>query len=121
MHNPLSMIQQAWKIRLAFGPEIGFSAPGIKRYDNPCYSNRPFSFAHLSVTGNACDCRCAHCEGTLLKTMIGVTCPEAMRSVVDRLLQKGCRGILVSGAATPMGPYRWSPLWRRSVMPNRWG
>lgn len=103
MHPPLPMIQQAWEIRLAFGPEIGFSVPGVKHYDNPYYSNRPFSFAHLSVTGEACACRCAHCEGALLKTMIGTTCPEAMRRVVDRLLKKGCRGILVSGGGDSNG------------------
>ena len=110
MHTPLPMTQQAWKIRLAFGPEIGFSAPGVKHYDNPYYSNRPFSFAHLSVTGEACACRCAHCEGALLRTMIGATCPEAMRRVVDRLLKKGCRGILVSGGADSSGAVPLEPF-----------
>lgn len=110
MHNPLPMTQQAWKIRLAFGPEIEFSAPGVKHYDNPYYANRPFSFAHLSVTGKACACRCAHCEGALLKTMIGATCPEAMRRVVDRLLKKGCRGILVSGGGDSNGTVPLEPF-----------
>lgn len=98
-----AMIQQAWEARREFGPEIGFSAPGAKHYDNQYYSNRPFSFAHLSVTGEACACRCAHCEGILLQTMIGATCPEAMRRVVDKLLKKGCRGILVSGGSDSNG------------------
>ncbi|EKD34298.1 MAG: hypothetical protein ACD_75C02397G0001, partial [uncultured bacterium] len=77
-----AMIQKAWETRREFRSEIGFSVPGVKHYDNPYYSNRPFSFAHLSVTGKACACRCAHCEGALLKTMIGATCPEAMHRVV---------------------------------------
>src|SRR4030042_1258480 len=79
-----AMIQQAWETMREFGPEIVFSVPGVKHYDNPYYSNRPFSFAHLSVTGEACACRCAHCEGKLLQTMIGATCPEAMRRAVDK-------------------------------------
>jgi uncharacterized radical SAM superfamily protein len=110
MHNPLPMIQQAWKIRLAFGPEIGFSAPGVKHYDNPYYANRPFSFAHISVTGETCALRCAHCEGKLLQTMIGATCPEAMRRAVDRLLNKGCRGILVSGGGDSNGTVPLEPF-----------
>ena len=110
MPAPLSIAQQAWEIRLAFGPEIGFSAPGVKHYDNRYYSNRPSSFAHLSVTGKSCACRCAHCGGTLLQNMIGATCPEAMRRVVDKLLKNGCRGLLVSGGsdadgAVPLQPF----------------
>lgn len=105
-----AMLQQAWETRQGFGPEIGFAAPGVKHYDNPYYANQPFSFAHLSVTGEACVCRCAHCEGKLLQTMIGVTCPEAMRRVVDKLLKKGCLGILVSGGADSNGAVPLEPF-----------
>ena len=105
-----AMLQQAWETRQAFGQEIGFSVPGVKRYHSACYTNRPFSFAHLSVTGEVCACLCAHCEGALLKNMIGAANPEAMRRTVDKLLKKGCRGILVSGGsdaggAVPLQPF----------------
>lgn len=105
-----AIIQQAWETRREFRPEIWFSAPGAKHYDNQYYSNRPFSFAHLSVTGKACACRCAHCEGTLLQTMIGATCPEAMRRAVDKLVKKGCRGILVSGGGDSNGTVPLQPF-----------
>ena len=105
-----AMVQQAWEIRQGFKPEIVFSVPGAKHYDNACYSNRPFSFAHLSVTGEACACRCAHCEGALLKTMIGAASPQAMRRVVDDLLKKGCRGILVSGGSDADGEVPLQPF-----------
>ena len=105
-----AMVQQAWEIRKGFKPEISFSVPGTKHYDNACYSNRPFSFAHLSVTGEACACRCAHCEGALLKTMIGATSPQTMRRAVDNLLKKGCRGILVSGGSDANGEVPLQPF-----------
>ncbi len=105
-----AMIQQAWEARKGFKPEIGFSVPGVKHYDNHYYANRPVSFAHLSVTGEACALRCAHCEGALLKTMIGAACPEAMCRVVDRLLKKGCRGILVSGGGDSNGTVPLEPF-----------
>jgi hypothetical protein len=103
MTNLGGMVRQAWEIRTGFKPEIRFSAPGSKHYDNPYYSNHPFSFANLSITGGACACRCAHCEGALLQTMIGATNPQAMRRAVDKLLKKGCRGILVSGGSDSNG------------------
>ena len=105
-----AMIQQAWEARKGFKPEIGFSVPGVKHYDNHYYANRPVSFAYLSVTGEACALRCAHCEGALLKTMIGAACPEAMCRVVDRLLKKGCRGILVSGGGDSNGTVPLEPF-----------
>ncbi|MDP2839472.1 MAG: radical SAM protein, partial [Syntrophales bacterium] len=105
-----AMMQQAWETRQEFKPEIWFSVPGARHYDNPYYSNRPFSFANLSVTGEACACRCAHCEGALLKTMIGATSPQAMRRVVDDLLKKGCRGILVSGGSDAYGEVHLQPF-----------
>jgi lipoyl synthase len=105
-----AMIQQAWETRQEFKSEIWFSAPGAKHYDNQYYSNRPFSFANLSVTGEACACRCAHCEGALLQTMIGATSPQAMRRVVDKLLKKGCRGILVSGGGNSNGEVPLQPF-----------
>lgn len=105
-----AIIQQASETRRKWIPEIGFSVPGVKHYHNSCYANRPFSFAHLSVTGEACACRCAHCEGKLLQTMIGAACPEAMRRAVDKLLKKGCRGILVSGGGDSNGTVPLQPF-----------
>jgi len=110
MNDLRAMVQQAWEIRKEFKPEILFSVPGAKHYDNACYSNRPFSFAHLSVTGEACACRCAHCEGALLKTMIEAATPQVMHRVVDDLLKKGCRGILVSGGSDANGEVPLQPF-----------
>ncbi len=103
-------VQQAWEIRKNFKPEIGFFVPGAKHYDNAWYSNRPFSFVHLSVTGEACAGRCAHCNGALLKEMIATPSPQAMHDVVDDLLKKGCRGILVSGGSNADGEVPLRPF-----------
>lgn len=97
------MIQEAWEIRQRFKPEIWFSAPGAKHYENRYYSNHNHSFVNLSVTGEACACRCDHCNGKLLQSMVGTPTPLEMRRVVDQLLDKGCRGILVSGGANSHG------------------
>jgi lipoyl synthase len=83
--------------------QIRFSVPGAKHYDNRFYSNRPYSFAHLSITGDSCARRCAHCDGRLLKTMLGATSLEAMRGIIDKLSESRCRGILVSGGSDARG------------------
>jgi uncharacterized radical SAM superfamily protein len=78
---------------------IGFSAPGIKHYDNIFYTNDPFSFAALSVTGGRCDLGCAHCNGALLSGMYDASTNEKFIECVDKLTEKGCKGILVSGGS----------------------
>lgn len=96
-------LAKAWETRQAFEPVIWFSAPGAKHYENQYYSNHDNSFVNLSVTGETCACRCDHCDGKLLQTMIGVPTPITMRRVIDNLIDKGCRGILVSGGANAHG------------------
>lgn len=98
-----NLMQQAWEIRQNHAPRIIFSAPGAKHYQNRFFTNHRNSFVNLSVTGKTCGCRCAHCNGRLLETMIPTPTPEEMCRVVDRLTGKGCRGILVSGGADSRG------------------
>lgn len=98
-----AVLEKAWAARQAFEPEIWFSAPGAKHYENRYYSNHANSFVNLSVTGEKCACRCDHCDGKLLQTMIATPAPVTMRRVIDNLLDKGCRGILVSGGANAKG------------------
>ena len=95
--------QMAWEIRQHHDPRIWFSAPGSKHYENSNFKNRPDSFANLSITGNACACRCEHCDARILQTMFPAETPEKMCGMVDRLIERGCRGILVSGGADCRG------------------
>lgn len=98
-----TIIEEAWRIREFRAQRIYFSAPGAKHYENRYYANHRFSFVNLSVTGRACSCRCAHCGGKLLETMIPAPTPGEMRRVIDQLKKKECRGILVSGGADSRG------------------
>lgn len=95
--------QRAWEIRLHHDPKIWFSAPGSKHYESRSFKNSPHSFANVSITGNACACRCEHCDARLLQTMLPAETPEKMCGIVDRLIEHGCRGILVSGGANSRG------------------
>jgi len=98
-----TLVQQAWEIRQAFMPEIYFSAPGAKHYENEYFKNHKSAFVNLSVTGSNCACRCEHCAGRLLESMVATPSPEEMKLVIDRLVKHDCQGILVSGGANSQG------------------
>lgn len=79
--------------------EFTFYVPGSRHYDNGFYTNRPSSFANISISGTECQCRCDHCDGQLLKHMLAATTPAALVRLAEGLCRDGCRGVLISGGA----------------------
>jgi len=102
-YNISNTVQKAWDIRGKTDSRIWFSAPGFKHYQSRQFSNQPNSFANLSITGSRCECKCEHCNAGLLKSMLPAETPDRLRSIVDCLVERGCRGILVSGGADSRG------------------
>ncbi|MEN6637568.1 MAG: radical SAM protein, partial [Smithella sp.] len=82
---------------------IWFSAPGSKHYESRSFKNQAGSFANISITGKSCALGCAHCNARLLQSMLPAEIPEKLRGAVDHLIDRGCRGILVSGGADSRG------------------
>jgi uncharacterized radical SAM superfamily protein len=87
-----------------------FAVPSAKKYHNEYFTNHPFRFVNISITGSSCSCHCEHCNASLLEGMIPVDGPENFRMITDKLLQKGCQGILVSGGADANGRVPLSPF-----------
>lgn len=110
MHEINRLIEQAWSVRQTHNRNICFSVPGAKKYDNAYYTNRPHAFVNLSVTGNTCSCNCKHCNGLLLKTMLSTHTPREMRLTLEDLMEKGCKGILISGGANRRGEVPLEPF-----------
>ncbi|QDR81593.1 radical SAM protein [Sporomusa termitida] len=79
--------------------KIAFYAPGVRHYDNGLYQNSAHSFVNISITGSACQCRCEHCRGQLLNTMVAAAEPELLVKLAADLRRRGCRGVLISGGA----------------------
>lgn len=104
------LMQKAWEIGRSHGDRIVFSAPGAKHYQNRFFKNSRSSFVNISITGKACACRCAHCRGKLLESMLPAATPQEMCRLVDRLVERGCRGILVSGGADADGEVPLPPF-----------
>lgn len=92
--NLEKLLDQAWQVRQAFFPDhIEFTAP-----------NRTLS---VSVTGNSCALKCAHCNGIYLQQMVPLE--QALSGKRGRE-----RSFLVSGGFTDQGKVplleRWAEL-----------
>ena len=91
------------------GRSIGFAVSGIRHYESDYYKNSPSSFLAFSVTGAACECRCAHCNAGLLQSMADAGTTEKFVSLADKAAAAGCTGILVSGGSGADGSVRLLP------------
>lgn len=78
--------------------EIVFSAPHIKRYETDEFApgTEP-RFVAISLRGSECHLLCDHCRTRMLSALYHVKKPEQFMTLVENLVRKGCRGILVTG------------------------
>ena len=98
------LLDKAWSLRTAeFPDELVVSAPGAKTYITEHHSNKRNTFVNISVTGNDCALNCEHCKGSLLDSMNHASNPKELKELGDKLVAKGCQGVLISGGADKNG------------------
>ncbi|MCK5396633.1 MAG: radical SAM protein [Thermoplasmata archaeon] len=98
------LLDKAWSLRtVEFPNELVVSAPGAKTYITDHHRNKRHTFVNISVTGNDCALNCEHCKGSLLDSMNNASDPQELIELGDRLIAKGCEGILISGGADKNG------------------
>ena len=104
-HRPWPELQAAaWEARRRHHPDtLAFAVPGAKRYETECYTNDPRRFASISLTGQRCALQCAHCRGQLLAGMLPAPDPGTLLSLGQSLIDRGCKGVLISGGADASG------------------
>ena len=113
---------EAWAARRRHFPDdLAFAVPGAKRYDTECYANDPRRFASISLTGRQCTLQCEHCRGRLLAGMLPAPDAEALLSLGRRLLDQGCRGVLISGGADVDGAVPLKPHLAAIAQLKSWG
>lgn len=96
----------SWK---NFGKRIHFYVPSFLPYKSMYASRRAF-FPSISVTGNSCSLRCAHCDGKLLETMMPVDSPGGLVDLCRRIEKDGGVGCLVSGGCRSDGSVPLEPF-----------
>lgn len=102
------LLEEAFAVRIAQSKDLIAAVPGAKRYRQAGYSNSPTSFLHASVTGTECALNCRHCRKILLESMVDVSDPAQFTLLRDRMLKKGCNGLLLSGGSQKDGTVDFS-------------
>ncbi|MEM1666764.1 MAG: radical SAM protein [Nitrososphaerota archaeon] len=99
------LIEKAWKItRANFPDEVHFYFPGMVHVETSFYTPaNVLRFPGISITGTVCRLQCEHCKGTLLKSMLHATTPEALFDVCLRVKEAGGVGCLVTGGSLEDG------------------
>ncbi|MCK4757938.1 MAG: radical SAM protein [Thermoplasmata archaeon] len=98
------LLDKAWKLRTSKFPDhLTASAPGAKTYITDHHRNKKNTFVNISVTGTSCALHCDHCQAGLLESMEAVSGPEELAGLGQRLVEKGCEGVLLSGGANEEG------------------
>ncbi len=99
-----ALLDRAWELRQRnFSPEITFAVPGGRKYDTVVFTNRQERFLNVSITDKTCSLLCDHCRGRMLAGMTPVTDPRQLLALVERLMGKGARGLLISGGCDREG------------------
>ncbi len=98
------LLNESWNIRNENFPSIlTVSTPGAKTYISDFHKNKRNTFVNISITGTNCSLDCEHCKKSLLESMIPIASGDELKILGNRLVERGCEGILISGGAIPTG------------------
>ena len=84
------------------GKCITFYLPGMFRLNG--HTGR---YPAVSVTGDACDLKCDHCQGKILASMKPAITPKDLVTICLDLEKQGHLGVLISGGCRPDGSIPW--------------
>ena len=102
--NINDLLNESWNIRNENFPSIlTVSTPSAKTYVSDFHKNKSSAFVNISITGTNCALDCEHCKKGLLENMISVASGDELKILGDRLVERGCEGVLISGGALPTG------------------
>lgn len=83
---------------------ITFAAPRIKKYETDDF--RPSGAPHfvaVALNGEKCSLQCDHCRTRMLKALHQVSTPEEFLGLAERLVARGCKGMLLTGGCDRNG------------------
>ena len=79
---------------------INFYTPTFKHYQsselNACSSS---AWPAISITGSRCKLQCDHCKSKILEPMIPAETPDELWRVVNRIVEQGGQGMLITGGS----------------------
>lgn len=69
------------------------------------------SWPAVSVTGADCSLQCDHCKAKILESMVPARTPEALWAVVNRQIEAGARGLLLTGGSNLRNEVEYDPFY----------
>jgi len=91
---------------------IDFYTPTFKNYATSeiagCGKNL---WPAVSITGGNCQLACDHCKAKILEPMIPAHTPEALWRVVNREIENGARGMLLTGGSNRRNEVEYGPFY----------
>lgn len=100
--------------RAANAPAVGidFHTPSFKAYATseigPCGRS---AWPAVSITGGDCKLKCDHCGGKILAPMIPARTPEALWRVANEQIERGARGMLLTGGSNHRNEVEYVPFY----------
>lgn len=92
-------------------PPIRFHVPSFKAYSSSEISGcGKSSWPAVSITGGDCKLACDHCKAKILEPMIPARTPEDLWRVVSQQIERGARGMLLTGGSNHRNEVEYAPF-----------
>lgn len=97
---------------LASDARIDFYTPSFKSYQTTEISRcAGHAWPAVSITGADCKLQCDHCKAKLLEPMIPARSPDALWALVNRLVEAGGQGMLLTGGSNHRNEVEYGPYY----------
>ncbi|MBI4188990.1 MAG: radical SAM protein [Betaproteobacteria bacterium] len=91
---------------------INFYTPTFKAYATSELAGCGKSaWPAVSITGGECQLQCDHCKAKILEPMIPARTPDELWRVVNREIERGARGMLLSGGSNLRGEVEYDAFY----------
>lgn len=91
---------------------IDFYTPTFKHYETAEIAACGKSlWPAVSITGGACELACDHCKAKILEPMIPARTPDELWRVINREIERGARGMLLTGGSNRRNEVEYGPFY----------
>jgi hypothetical protein len=92
--------------------DIHFYTPTFKSFQSSeLASCSKSAWPAVSITGGDCKLQCDHCKAKVLEPMIPARTPDALWHVVNRFVEDGARGMLLTGGSNLRNEVEYGPFY----------
>ncbi|MDH5216900.1 MAG: radical SAM protein [Gammaproteobacteria bacterium] len=101
-HPLVARLQEKWEndsLQMAQRP-MRFHTPGFKSFQSSEIKSCDAGiWPAVSITGPRCKLQCDHCKARILEPMLPAESPQALWQLVNDLVEKGGKGMLLTGGS----------------------